>query len=297
MSETGPGRPSQPGDGPPEGMDLHETSSPKGQRPAEEPGSPQSVGGEPAPEASPAQAPADATATPSPAVTASGDQSEPEPDPAPVPEPDPIRDQLVERLRAVLGDAVVESVVQKGDLWVRVHRDAWRRTAQLLKDSGLTYFCFLSGIDWLPNPELANRYEQVFTPEGDGNEPEGATPSTIETGLAGGETRFQVFARLYDVQRKFGVTIKADLDDEDPSVESISSVYRGADWHERETWEMFGFDFVGHPGLRHLYLPTGFEGFPLRKDFPLLARVVKPWPGLVDKEPVPGEDEEEVSAT
>ena len=51
------------------------------------------------------------------------------------------------------------------------------------------------------------------------------------------------------------------------------TVYAGADWHERETWEMFGFTFDGHPDLRHIYLPGEFEGFPLRKDFPLLARV------------------------
>ena len=50
---------------------------------------------------------------------------------------------------------------------------------------------------------------------------------------------------------------------------------------------MYGFGFDGHPSLRHLYLPSGFEGHPLRKDFPLLARVVKPWPGLVDVEPMP----------
>jgi NADH-quinone oxidoreductase subunit C len=70
------------------------------------------------------------------------------------------------------------------------------------------------------------------------------------------------------------------------------AVFRGADWHEREAWEMFGFDFAGHPSLRHLYLPGEFEGHPLRKDFPLLSRVVKPWPGLVDKEPIPGEADE-----
>jgi NADH-quinone oxidoreductase subunit C len=52
---------------------------------------------------------------------------------------------------------------------------------------------------------------------------------------------------------------------------------------------MFGISFEGHPGLRHLYLPGEFEGHPLRKDFPLLARLVKPWPGIVDVEPMPGE--------
>jgi NADH-quinone oxidoreductase subunit C len=52
---------------------------------------------------------------------------------------------------------------------------------------------------------------------------------------------------------------------------------------------MYGIDFTGHPNLIHLYLPGAFEGHPLRKDFPLLAREVKPWPGLVDVEAMPGE--------
>ena len=48
---------------------------------------------------------------------------------------------------------------------------------------------------------------------------------------------------------------------------------------------MFGIGFDGHPDLRNMYLPSEFEGYPLRKDFPLLARMVKPWPGIVDVEP------------
>ena len=55
---------------------------------------------------------------------------------------------------------------------------------------------------------------------------------------------------------------------------------------------MYGLDFRGHPNQVHMYLPGEFEGFPLRKDYPLLAREVKPWPGLVDVEPMPGEDPE-----
>jgi NADH-quinone oxidoreductase subunit C len=86
------------------------------------------------------------------------------------------------------------------------------------------------------------------------------------------------------------VVLKTDVDEHDPRVESWVSIYPGADWHERETWEMYGIVFDGHPALRHLYLPFEFEGHPLRKDFPLLAREVKPWPGLVDVEPMPGED-------
>jgi NADH-quinone oxidoreductase subunit C len=59
---------------------------------------------------------------------------------------------------------------------------------------------------------------------------------------------------------------------------------------------MFGIRFVGHPDLRHLYLPSDFEGHPLRKDFPLLARMVKPWPGIVDVEPMPAELDDEAAA-
>jgi hypothetical protein len=68
-------------------------------------------------------------------------------------------------------------------------------------------------------------------------------------------------------------------------------VYAGANWHERETHEMFGISFAGHPDLRNMYLPMEFEGHPLRKDFPLLSRMVKPWPGIVDVEPMPEEEQ------
>jgi NADH-quinone oxidoreductase subunit C len=207
-------------------------------------------------------------------------------------EPDPLRDPVVEALTKALGDDVLGHEVARGDVTVRVANGAWRQAAEWCKGHGFTYFCFLSGIDWLPSTDAATRYENTFS----GGDAAEEAPAEMTTGVTGGDTRFQTLLRLYDVDRKFGITLKADLDGDNPTIESISSVFRGADWHERETWEMFGFDFVGHPGLRHLYLPTEFEGFPLRKDFPLLARAVKPWPGLVDKEPVPGEDDEEEAA-
>jgi NADH-quinone oxidoreductase subunit C len=195
-------------------------------------------------------------------------------------------------LESELGDQLLDSVIAKDDITVRIDSSAWRQTAELCRDRlGMEYFCFLSGMDWMP-VDLTG--EKVFEPaEGtvietaeDGAEP---LPSTIQTGVAGGDSRFQVFARYYSVKTHLGITVKADLDEADPRVESIVPVFRGADWHEREAWEMYGFQFDGHPGLRHIYLPGGFEGHPLRKDFPMLAREVKPWPGLVDVEPLPGE--------
>ena len=213
------------------------------------------------------------------------------------PPPDPIREALLAAIQADLGDALVEAQIIPSDLVIRVDRNAWRSVADTLKvKHGFEYFCFLSGIDWLKSTELSTRYENVYGGAEEAETPDESGGRYLGDRVAGGDGRFTVFLRLQNLHRKIGITVKADLDDTNPSVETITGVFRGADWHERETWEMFGFDFVGHPSLRHIYLPTEFEGFPLRKDFPLLARAVKPWPGLVDKEPIPGEDEEEEEA-
>ena len=218
------------------------------------------------------------------------------------PQVDELRQGLLDALTEAVGDAVVGSEIAGGDITVRVAADAWKQAVEACHTRlHMDYFCFLSGIDWLPNPAMSG--EKVYDvddeagKQGTDDEETSDAPAEMQTGVAGGDTRFQVFARLYSTKRHVGLTLKADLDDAAPSVESITTIYRGADWHERETWEMYGFDFVGHPFLRHMYLPGEFEGHPLRKDFPLLAREVKPWPGLVDVEPMPGEPEGEGEST
>lgn len=207
---------------------------------------------------------------------------------AEAPPTDEAREALRDRLVAELGDAVVDSHITVGHtLWLRVTVEAWRTAGQVARDHlGMRWFDFLSAIDWKPSPY--GRYEDdglvLPEPVGDGPYP---------TGVAGGDTRFQVFGRLVNVVDHTDVILKADIGD-DLTVPSWVPLFDGADWHERETWEMYGITFEGHPGLRHLYLPGDFEGFPLRKDFPLIARIVKPWPGIVDVEPMPeepGEDE------
>jgi len=72
---------------------------------------------------------------------------------------------------------------------------------------------------------------------------------------------------LYSFKNNWSINIKVKLDAEKPSVESITSVYIGADWHERETAEMFGIDFKGHPNLKTLLLAGDEESPPLRKSF------------------------------
>jgi NADH-quinone oxidoreductase subunit C len=205
---------------------------------------------------------------------------------------DEIRQHLVDAFGRELGDSLIAHQLDPGrDLWVRVSTDAWRTAAQVARDRlGLTYFCYLSVIDWLPSPfgrSMDSEVDKALT----GAEPK--EPETLVTGYAGGESRFQMISRLYSVTDKVGLTLKADVPDQTGAIESWTSLFGGANWHEREAWEMYGIVFTGHPNLRNLYLPGDFEGHPLRKDFPLLARVVKPWPGIVDVEGMPGVADEE----
>lgn len=213
---------------------------------------------------------------------------------------DEAREALAAELSGLLGDALVESHIEAGEnLWLRVEVEYWQTVMAALRDAGFAYFGFLSAIDWTDAPE--GRYEDTeFDAAGVGTDDEAATATAAETvRRGGGETRFQLLAQLHSPARHAAVLIKADLSDADgvpEPVPSIIDIFAGADWHEREAHEMFGIVFDGHPNLEHIYLPTEFEGHPLRKDFPLLARSVKPWPGVVDIEEIPPELEAQLEA-
>jgi len=204
------------------------------------------------------------------------------------PATDDAREAVLAELTEHLGDAVVDSLIKPGlGLWVRVATDAWTEAADVVRHkAGFRFFDFLSAIDWLPSPY--GRYEDatVDIPW----PPPMPDRSQAVPGYTGGDTRFQVLASVAKPGTALRILLKADLPDDDLRIGTWIRTYAGAAWHEREAHEMFGITFEGNPDLRHLYLPTEFEGHPLRKEFPLLARVVKPWPGIVDVEPMPGED-------
>jgi len=103
---------------------------------------------------------------------------------------------------------------------------------------------------------------------------------------------FQVVAHVWSTQHRYGLLVRAQVPASSPAVSSVVEVYPGAAWHEREAHEMFGVDFPGHPNLAPLLLAPEFEGHPLRKDFVLASRVVKPWPGAVE----PGESAADVAS-
>ena len=147
---------------------------------------------------------------------------------------------------------------------VRVASGAWKEALTAARDDlGLVFLSWLSAIDW--SNEVAV-----------GDEPDEPV-----------EERYEMLCAVSDLADGNLVVISTDIGHDAPSIDSVTDVYAGANWHEREAAEMFGIDFVGHPDLAKLYLPDAFEGYPLRKSYPLLSREVKPWPGKVDVEDMP----------
>ncbi len=102
---------------------------------------------------------------------------------------------------------------------------------------------------------------------------------------------FDVVLHLWSVGSRASVLLRTRLPRDDARLASLAAVFKGAAWHERSVAEMFGIGFEGHPGLDPLLLPDGFEGAPLRKDFVLASRVVRPWPGA----PEPGQSSAEAA--
>jgi NADH-quinone oxidoreductase subunit C len=84
--------------------------------------------------------------------------------------------------------------------------------------------------------------------------------------------RFDVVYHLYSLRKKHRLRVKVHVEEKDLTVDSITSVWPAADWFEREVWDMFGIKFNGHPNLKRILMYEGFEGHPLRKDFPINYR-------------------------
>ncbi|MGH8916498.1 MAG: NADH-quinone oxidoreductase subunit C [Acidimicrobiia bacterium] len=171
-----------------------------------------------------------------------------------------------------LADGVAEAVggeatVAFDTVKVKVPADRWVEALTIARDQlGLVFFSWLSAVDWSSEVEVGDPFPEEV------------------------EDRLEVLAAVGDISEGRRVIFSTDLSKEAPSVPSLIEVYAGANWHEREAHEMFGIDFQGHPNLIHLYLPDGFQGNPLRKSFPLLSREVKPWPGTVEVEAIPGSE-------
>ncbi len=82
------------------------------------------------------------------------------------------------------------------------------------------------------------------------------------------DLRFEVVYTLYSMKHTHMIRLRAGVGEDDPSIDSVVPIWRGADWHERECFDMYGISFNGHPDPRRILLPEDWEGHPLRKDYP-----------------------------
>jgi NADH-quinone oxidoreductase subunit C len=155
------------------------------------------------------------------------------------------------------------SDVSFGQVTIDVPPERWADAATLVRDDpavACTYFDWLSAYD----------------------------AATAETG-----PRLAVVVHVWSQEHRHHLRLRTHVTAAPPRLDTLTGVWAGANWHERETHEMFGVGFHGHPNLVPLLLPDGFEGHPLRKDFVLASRVAKPWPGAKE----PGESDHDVPAT
>ena len=147
-----------------------------------------------------------------------------------------------------LGDpGLVRSSAEHGSVTLDVPADRWADALLAARDrAGFTRFDWLSAVD------------------------------EREAGV-------DVVVHLWAPGRRASLLLRTRLAAGEPRVATATAVFAGADWYERETAEMFGVEFAGHPDLAPLLLPDGWRGRPLRKAFGLASRAARPWPGV--KEP------------
>ena len=149
-------------------------------------------------------------------------------------------------------------------LKINVDISSWVDTHKILKkDFNLSFFNWLSAVDWDNEVKTGDAPKEPVTPS------------------------FEILSCLSQTNSNNLVISSTVISKENAEIESLVDVFAGANWHEREAYEMFGINFLNHPNLTKLYLPDDYEGNPLLKSFELISREVKPWPGDVDVEGMP----------
>jgi NADH-quinone oxidoreductase subunit C len=144
---------------------------------------------------------------------------------------------LVDGLTENFSDKLIEVYQSSGDTFVRVVADSILEISKYLKEKQhFVFLCDVFGND---------RYTS--------------------------DERFEVVYNLMNLRTQTRVFIKVRVEEENPTLESVSSVWKAAGWNEREVYDMFGVRFENHPDLRRIFMPEDFEYFPMRKEFPLLG--------------------------
>ncbi len=151
--------------------------------------------------------------------------------------------RLIDLCKQKLGGAVLSAHEQHGDETVVIRKDAMLTALRWLRDDNDTKFDFmmdLTAVDYF-----------------------GTRPR---------DERFEVVYHLFSLTHNHRLRVKIPVAEADPAVESAATVWKAADWFEREVWDMYGIVFKGHPNMKRILLYEEFEGHPLRKDYNIRKR-------------------------
>jgi NADH-quinone oxidoreductase subunit C len=141
--------------------------------------------------------------------------------------------------------AAVAEGVMAGDRWTTVPRERIREALQELKAAGYGSYLFMTCVDHLATPVVEKPPE-----------------------------RFELTYQLRDMERRQELRLRVFVPEADPRLASAHDIYAPANWDERETWDMFGIEFEGHPDLTRILMPEDWLGHPLRRDFPVGGEAV-----------------------
>ncbi len=158
--------------------------------------------------------------------------------------------QIADRLKELFPEEVLDVKEFRGQVSVTVKKGRILEIGRFLHDDPdlyLDYLIDLCGVDYLGKKE--NRFEVVY--------------------------------HLYSIRHRHALRLKAEVPETDPRIDSVMPIWIGVNWHERECYDLFGIIFAGHPDLRRVLLPEDWEGYPLRKDYPLKGPE-KEWSGFTD---------------
>lgn len=177
---------------------------------------------------------------------------------------------LLEQVRVLLGDAVLEAQIEHGDDRINVARERIVEVARTLRDAPELAFDMLAdvtAVDYLGQPDGFRNTLEVWDANRGLMRRRPQSRRRVNIPQRGPEPRFAVVYHLLSLKHGHRLRIKCRVPENDPVIPSVTPVWAGANWLERECWDLYGIRFDGHPDLRRIYLYDEFVGHPLRKDY------------------------------
>jgi NADH-quinone oxidoreductase subunit C len=180
---------------------------------------------------------------------------------------------LIESVKGRFPDAVSSSHAYRGDATLVLRPESLAEVARFLKEDpafGMNFLMDLTAVDYSTFGEQPTT--AFFASSGVAVGPSPLIPDGDPWPGPPGPARFALVYHFYSMAHRHRLRLVVPVSEAAAQVDSLTPLWPGANWLEREVWDMFGIDFRGHPDLKRILMYEGFEGHPLRKDYPVKKR-------------------------